>query len=232
VSLYVNSCTSVAVQCLCFGVQTLLVGCRKNSCHSVLQGFPCGTFETVYYADHFFPSNLVFLVHFITFLFFMVLLWYIVGDGGGGHWLVRMEWCPAGWLVSASNNLPLHHEVQKFSSGTGSPGWSRKRAVKWLWWCCGRLSWPAVSFWAHVTREYCILSYHICRNDHLQFAVTKKNRVAIKLENLEYSGISLNVENSWNSVQPQGKLTLCSGCSLCQAIHMQPSVSGAQKLSI
>ena len=29
--------------------------------------------------------------------------------------------------VSASVNLPLHHEVQKFSSGTGSPGWSRKK---------------------------------------------------------------------------------------------------------
>ena len=25
------------------------------------------------------------------------------GDGGGGHWLVRMEWHPAGWLVC----LPL-----------------------------------------------------------------------------------------------------------------------------
>jgi len=24
-------------------------------------------------------------------------------DGGGGHWLVRMEWCPAGWSVC----LPL-----------------------------------------------------------------------------------------------------------------------------
>jgi len=23
--------------------------------------------------------------------------------------------------------LPLHHEVQKFSSGTGSPGWSQKK---------------------------------------------------------------------------------------------------------
>jgi len=31
--------------------------------------------------------------------------------------------------VSASVNLPLHHKVQKFSSGTGSPGWSRRRAV-------------------------------------------------------------------------------------------------------
>jgi len=29
--------------------------------------------------------------------------------------------------VSASVNLPLHHKVQKFSSGTGSYGWSRKK---------------------------------------------------------------------------------------------------------
>jgi len=32
--------------------------------------------------------------------------------------------------VSASVNLPLHHKVQKFSSGTGSPGWSRKNGRK------------------------------------------------------------------------------------------------------
>jgi len=32
--------------------------------------------------------------------------------------------------VYASVNLPLHHKVQKFSSGTGSPGWSRKRGCK------------------------------------------------------------------------------------------------------
>jgi len=32
--------------------------------------------------------------------------------------------------VSASVNLPLHHEVQKFSSSTGSPGWSRKKGRK------------------------------------------------------------------------------------------------------
>ena len=35
--------------------------------------------------------------------------------------------------MSASVNFPLHLKVQKFSSGTGSPGWSQKRAVKWLW---------------------------------------------------------------------------------------------------
>jgi len=32
--------------------------------------------------------------------------------------------------VSASVNLPLHHKVQEFSSGTGSPGWSRKKGHK------------------------------------------------------------------------------------------------------
>jgi len=37
--------------------------------------------------------------------------------------------------VSASVNLPLHHKVQKFSSGTDSLGGPGKRAVKRLW--CG-----------------------------------------------------------------------------------------------
>jgi len=32
--------------------------------------------------------------------------------------------------VSASVNLPLHHKVQKFSSRTGSPGWSWKKGRK------------------------------------------------------------------------------------------------------
>jgi len=32
--------------------------------------------------------------------------------------------------VSASVNLPLHHNVQKFFSGTGSPGWTRKKGRK------------------------------------------------------------------------------------------------------
>jgi len=32
--------------------------------------------------------------------------------------------------VSASVNLPLHNKVQKFSSDTGSPWWSRKKGRK------------------------------------------------------------------------------------------------------
>jgi len=39
-------------------------------------------------------------------------------------------------VVSASVNLPLHRKVQKFSSGTGSPGLSRKKGRKMVvvWW--------------------------------------------------------------------------------------------------
>jgi len=57
------------------------------------------------------------------------------GDDGSGCWLVRMEWHPAVWSAC------LHHKVQKFSSGTGSPGWSRKKRLKTVvvWWWCGLL---------------------------------------------------------------------------------------------
>jgi len=66
---------------------------------------------------------------------FMAIIKDNLGNGGGEHWLVRM---PVGAApsqmvsVSASVNLPLHYKVQKFSSGTGSPGWSRKKAAKRL----------------------------------------------------------------------------------------------------
>jgi len=61
-----------------------------------------------------------------------------VKNGGWWRWyhcLVRMEWRPGGG-VSASVSLPLHHKVQKFSSGTVSPGWSRKKGRKtvMVWW--------------------------------------------------------------------------------------------------
>ena len=48
------------------------------------------------------------------------------------------------WMVgvSASVNLPLHHKVQKFSSGTSSTGWSLKKGRKTVVvvvWCGGPL---------------------------------------------------------------------------------------------
>jgi len=66
-----------------------------------------------------------------------------MGDGGGGHWLVRMEWRPARWSVC----LPLlifPCAIKSRSSllaptHLGGPG---KRAVKRL--CCGGyVSWRA-----------------------------------------------------------------------------------------
>ena len=61
-----------------------------------------------------------------------------MGDGGGGHWLSPDVVAPSRMVgVSACVNLPLHHEVQKFSSGTGSPGWSQKKGRKMvvvMWW--------------------------------------------------------------------------------------------------
>jgi len=49
----------------------------------------------------------------------------------GGWWWALLS--PDGMVpsqmvgVSASVNLPLHPKVQKFSSGTGSPGWFWKK---------------------------------------------------------------------------------------------------------
>jgi len=53
-----------------------------------------------------------------------------VKNGGWWRWgLVSLDGVAPSWMVgvSASVNLPLHYKVQKFSSGTGSPGWSRKK---------------------------------------------------------------------------------------------------------
>jgi len=47
--------------------------------------------------------------------------------------------------VSASVNLPLHNEVQKFSSGTGSPGWSRRKGRKMV--VCVCVYHQKVIFW-------------------------------------------------------------------------------------
>jgi len=55
------------------------------------------------------------------------------GDGGWWRWaLVSPDGVAPSRMVgvSASVNLPLHHKVQKFSSGTSSPGWSRKKGRK------------------------------------------------------------------------------------------------------
>ena len=64
-----------------------------------------------------------------------------VKNGGWWRWaLVSPDGVAPSLMVgvSASVNLPLHHKLQKFSSGTGSPGWSRKKGhnmVVVVWSC-------------------------------------------------------------------------------------------------
>jgi len=54
-------------------------------------------------------------------------------NGGWWKWaLFSPDGVATGWMVgvSPSVNLPLHHKVQQFSSGTGLPGWSWKKGRK------------------------------------------------------------------------------------------------------
>ena len=56
--------------------------------------------------------------------------------------------------VSASVDLPLHHRVQKFSSGTGSPGWYRKKGHKTVVVWCGKLTTAQFFTMHHRTQTY------------------------------------------------------------------------------
>jgi len=48
-----------------------------------------------------------------------------------GHWLVQMEWHPAKWSVCLPLLIfPCTIKSRSFSSGTSSPGWSRKKGRK------------------------------------------------------------------------------------------------------
>jgi len=56
-------------------------------------------------------------------------MWPVKSGGMAEDW----RWVlgtPDGVAHSASVNLALHHKVQKFSSGTGSPSWSQKKGLK------------------------------------------------------------------------------------------------------
>ena len=76
----------------------------------------------------------------VHFNYFSVLFWTVVSgfcrlcrDGGGGHWLVRMEWRPAGWSVCL--RLLIFPCAIKSRSSLLAPahlGGRGKRAVKRL----------------------------------------------------------------------------------------------------
>jgi len=70
---------------------------------------------------------------------------WAAGRASGGLWrwaLVGPDGVAPSWMVSvsASVNLPLHHKVQKFTSGTGSPGsWKKDRKMVVVVWCLLKL---------------------------------------------------------------------------------------------
>jgi len=85
-----------------------------------------------------------------------------MGDGGGEHWLVRMEWRPAGWSVC----LPLlifPCTVKSRSSllAPTHPGGPGKRAVKRLW--CFHLPRSTASslFRLRAWQSFCTTSFHV-----------------------------------------------------------------------
>jgi len=58
------------------------------------------------------------------------------GDDGGGHWLVRMEWRPAGGSLCLRLLIfPCTIKSRSSPLAADSHAWSWKKAVKWLW--CG-----------------------------------------------------------------------------------------------
>ena len=57
-----------------------------------------------------------------------------MGDGGGGHWLVRMDWRPAGWWVCLRLLIfPCTIKSRSSLLAPAHPGGPGKRAVKRLW---------------------------------------------------------------------------------------------------
>jgi len=82
--------------------------------------------QTVFIIQH---VLLTFYWHDLKTFFVLSLLAYTV-SGGWWKWaLVSPDGVAPSQMVgvSASVNLPLYYKVQKFSSGTSSPGWSRKK---------------------------------------------------------------------------------------------------------
>jgi len=59
------------------------------------------------------------------------------GGGGGGQWLVWIEWCPAGWSVCLSLLIfPCTIKSRNCLLAVAHPGGPGKRAKKRLWWWC------------------------------------------------------------------------------------------------
>jgi len=89
---------------------------------------------TVFYSE----SRSAVLISYVLIIMITYSLVKKYGDGGGGHWLVWMQWRPAGWSVCLL--LLIFPCIIKSRISLLAPAHSdglAKRAVKWLWWCGG-----------------------------------------------------------------------------------------------
>jgi len=68
----------------------------------------------------------------------LLLISISLGDGGGGPWLVRMEWRAAGWSVCLLLLIcPCTIKSRSSLLAQARLRGPRKSAVKRLWWWCG-----------------------------------------------------------------------------------------------
>ena len=124
-------------------------------------------FKTVVFVGCWHLKYTWFLCHFHMFTIYLVLNTVKRNgeDGGGGHWLVWMEWCPAGWPVCLPLLIfPCTIGLKSRSLAPAHPGGPGKRAIKRLW--CGSAKYFAIckgKSFGKIDKIYCIKSIkHSC----------------------------------------------------------------------
>ena len=102
-----NACSSSC----CSSVPKLCKFIAHHFCYydCFMTAMKSGMHVSLLVSIHFYCLYHIFIIVFVclsTFSALTLLVWRQEGrlackkwDGGGGHWLIRMEWCPAGWSV-------------------------------------------------------------------------------------------------------------------------------------
>ena len=84
----------------------------------------------------------------------LISAFFLEVDGGGGHWLVWMEWRPSGWSVILPLLIfPCTIKSRSSLLALAHPGGPIKRAVKWLLW-----------WWFLLNMRYSFVLLNFCRS--------------------------------------------------------------------